>query len=287
MARVNNPNNIDPRGGSLLALRTNEMLNAGAPIRLANEDGRGHVQTVKTVYKPRRLKSAVTSVKDCDTGPYQGYIEESFDPSNFSQISFSVPEDQVRFYERMYSELVALSGARVPNPGVLVGDSRATTQVRILMELAAEMQAQQEAMVQAINTDILTIATAAAGNWQGGAATKTYQVQNADGSIYAKGLQDFRQDLQKINFGGTPHVIAGFGALDRIKDKDSRYFGLAANGINFDAVSRMTDAEFGLFIDQNVNEVLGDENDAIIIYPGSLILTPVPQYVGNFGKIGL
>lgn len=286
LAQVNNPESLEPLGGSLLAMNTPEMIQAGNVIRMVNEDGRGHIREVRTTYKPRRTKNDVTSDKDCEVGPYQGYIEDVFVPSNFSQISFSVPEDQVRYYCEAYSALQRIAGAEVPNPAVLIGNSQATSALAVMYELAAEIRAQMNAMVQAVNTEILTIADGYAGTWQGGSSTKTFQVQNADGSVYANGLQQFRQELKKTRFAGIPHVIAGYGALDRIKDRDNRYFGLAANGIQFETVMQEAGREFRLFIDENVNEVLSGEEKSLIVFPGSLILTPVPQYVGNFGQIG-
>jgi hypothetical protein len=253
---------------------------------MVNEAGRGHIKEVRTVYKPRRTKDAVTNTKDCEVGPYAGYIEDTFIPSNFSQISFSVPEDQVRYYCEGYSALQRIAGAEVPNPAVLIGNPQAGAALSVMYELAEEIKAQMNAMVQAVNTEILTIADGYAGKWVGGNISNTYTVQNADGSVYAAGLQLLRQNLKQTKFSGIPHIISGYGALDRIKDHDTRYFGQAANGINFETAMAEANREFRLFIDENVAEALGDEDDAIIFMPGSLILTPVPQYVGNFGQIG-
>lgn len=286
MVGVNNPGNLVPRGGSLLALNTPETIAAGNMIRMVNEDGRGHLKEIRTVFKPRRTKNSVTNSKDCEVGPYQGYIEDTFIPSNFSQISFSVPEDQVRYYCQAYSELVTIAGAEVPNPAVLIGNTNARGPLAVMQELADEIMAQMNAMVQAVNSEILTIASGYAGTWQGGDTTKSFRVQNADGSVYAAGLQELRQELKKIGFNGYPQIISGYGSLDRIKDHDTRYFGLAANGIQFETVMQEAGREFRLFIDENVAEILGSDNDSIIFFPGSLILTPVPQYVGNFGQIG-
>lgn len=283
---VNNPGNLIPRGGSLLAVNTPETIAAGNMIRMVNENGRGHLKEVRTVFKPRRTKNQVTSNKDCEPGPYQGYIEDTFIPSNFSQISFSVPEDQVRYYCTAYSDLKTISGAEVPNPAVLLGNANASGPLRVMFELAEEIQAQMNAMVQSINSEILTIAEGYAGNWVGGASSKSFKVQNADGSVYAAGLQNLRQELKKIGFNGFPQIVGGYGALDRIKDHDLNYFGLAANGLQFENVMQEAGKEFRLFIDENVGEVLGDVDDSIIFFPGSLIFTPVPQYVGTFGKIG-
>ena len=285
MARINNPNNLMPQGGSLLALNSPENISAGEMVRLVNDNGSGHIREVRTVYKPRRTKNEVTNTKDCEVGPYQGYIEDTFEPGNFSQISFSVPEDQVRRYCDAYSALQRISGADVPNPAVLIGNSNAAGGLAIMAELAAELMAQMNAMVQSINSEILAIAETYVGKWQGGSASLTFPIQNSDGSVNAVGLQQFRQQLKKTKFTGVPQVITGFGALDRIAFNDSRYFCCAANGINFEVA--VNQDQFRLYLDENVDEVLGSDDDAIIFMPGSLILTPVPQYVGNFGRIGV
>jgi hypothetical protein len=285
MARINNPNNLMPQGGSLLALNSPENIAAGEMVRLVNDNGTGHIREVRTVYKPRRTKDQVTNTKDCEVGPYLGYIEDTFEPSNFSQISFSVPEDSVRRYCDSYCRLQKISGAEVPNPAVLIGNPAASNDLRVMEELANELMSQMNAMVQAINSEILTIADTYAGDWQGGSSTLAFPIQNADGSVNALGLQQFRQQLKKTKFTGIPQVITGFGALDRIAFNDNRYFCCAANGINFEVA--VNQDQFRLYLDENVDEVLGSDDKALIFLPGSLIFTPVPQYVGNFGRIGV
>jgi hypothetical protein len=284
---INNPANVQIMGGTLAALTDPSNLRAGQIIRQANDNGTGHSKEVRVVYKQRQLASDAVDTKSCEAGPQMNYIEETLQINNFKQVSFTLSEAQLRTFCDSYSQLVALTGSS--SPGQIAeranGIGAAQGALSVVREMFVDIQLSANALVQAINIDLLGQIQTAAGNWYGGATNPSYTVEGADGSIYAAGLFNMKQNYMNTGFNGAPIIIGGAGALQRVWMNDSRYFGQGANGINFSTVRDNTGlAEF--YFDSNANTILGDEDAAIVFAPGSIVYTPFLEYVGNFGNIG-
>ena len=284
---INNPANVQIMGGTLAALTDPSNLRAGQIIRQANDNGSGHTKEVRVVYKQRQLASDAVDTKSCEAGPQMNYIEETLQINNFKQVSFTLSEAQLRTFCDSYSQLVTLTGSS--SPGQIAeranGIGAAQGPLSVVREMFVDVQLSANALVQAINIDLLGQIQSAAGNWYGGATNPSYTVEGADGSIYAAGLFNMKQNYMNTGFNGSPIIIGGAGALQRVWMNDSRYFGQGANGINFSTVRDNTGlAEF--YFDSNANTILGDEDSAIVFAPGSIVYTPFLEYVGNFGNIG-
>jgi hypothetical protein len=284
---INNPANVQIMGGTLAALTDPSNMRAGQIIRQANDNGTGHNREVRVVYKQRQLASDVVDTKSCDAGPQMNYIEETLQINNFKQVSFTLSEAQLRSFCSSYSELVQLTGSTIP--GQIAeranGIGAAQGALSVVREMFVDIQLSANALVQAINADLLGIIQSSAGNWYGGATNPSYTVEGVDGSIYAAGLFAMKQNYMNTGFSGAPIIIGGAGALQRVWMNDSRYFGQGANGINFSTVRDNTGlAEF--YFDSNANTILGSEDSAIVFAPGSIVYTPFLEYVGNFGQIG-
>ena len=284
---INNPANVQIMGGTLAALTDPSNLRAGQIIRQANDNGSGHTKEVRVVYKQRQLASDAVDTKSCEAGPQMNYIEETLQINNFKQVSFTLSEAQLRTFCDSYSQLVQLTGSS--SPGQIAeranGIGAAQGPLSVVREMFVDVQLSANALVQAINIDLLGQIQSAAGNWYGGATNPSYTVEGADGSIYAAGLFNMKQNYMNTGFNGSPIIIGGAGALQRVWMNDSRYFGQGANGINFSTVRDNTGlAEF--YFDSNANTILGDEDSAIVFAPGSIVYTPFLEYVGNFGNIG-
>jgi hypothetical protein len=284
---INNPANVQIMGGTLAALTDPSNLRAGQIIRQANDNGTGHSKEVRVVYKQRQLASDAVDTKSCEAGPQMNYIEETLQINNFKQVSFTLSEAQLRTFCDSYSQLVQLTGSS--SPGQIAeranGIGAAQGALSVVREMFVDIQLSANALVQAINIDLLGQIQTAAGNWYGGTANPSYTVEGADGSIYAAGLFNMKQNYMNTGFNGAPIIIGGAGALQRVWMNDSRYFGQGANGINFSTVRDNTGlAEF--YFDSNANTILGDEDAAIVFAPGSIVYTPFLEYVGNFGNIG-
>ena len=284
---INNPANVQIMGGTLAALNDPSNLRTGQIIRQANDNGTGTSKEVRVVFKQRQLASSASDTKSCDAGPQLNYIEETFQVNNYRGVSFTLSEAQLRTYCAAYSELVQLTGSTDPNQIVERANAigAAGSALSIVREMFVDFQLSANALVQAMNQDLLASITGAAGTWYGGATNPTYTVENTDGSVQAGGLFQMKQSYMNTGFSGSPIIIGGAGALQRVWMNDSRYFGQGANGINFATVRDNPGlAEF--YFDTNAAAALTDENSAIVFAPGSLVYTPFLQYVGNYGQIG-
>jgi len=286
---INNALNVNIHGGALAALTDPSNMIPGQVIRLANDNGTGQSKQVRVAYKQRMLPSQASDTKDCEVGGNElTYLEDTFEVSKYKGMNFSMSEAQIRIYCESYLELVRLTNSN--EPGTIVqranGLGAAQTELSVIREMFSDFQAASNALIQAINLELLDIIDTGKGTWVGGAATQTFDVEGTNGEINAIGLFTMKQEYMKTGFKGAPIIIGGAGALQRIWMNDSRYFGQAANGINFAAVRDNTGiAQY--YYDENIVTQLGSENGALIFAPGSAIYTPYLQYVGNYGKIGV
>lgn len=211
-----------------------------------------------------------------------------FEVTKYKAMKFSMEEATVRQYCDAYTELVRITGT--DNTQMLVARANeigmAQGALSVAREIFNDFQLASNALIQAVNDDLLSSISGGRGTIVGGTTTAVnYQVQNSDGSVNANGLFDMKQDYIKTGLNGSPLIVGGAGPLHSIWMNDSRYFGQAANGINFATVRDNTGiAQF--YYDQNAAGVLGAESNALVIAPGSAIYTPFLQYVGNFGRIG-
>jgi hypothetical protein len=285
---INNPANVQIHGGMLAALNSSSNLSAGQVIRQANDNGTGQSKEIRVVYKERKLASSATDTKDCTADGQMNYIEETVPINNYRGVSFTLSEAQLRTFCDSYAELVQLTGSTAPNQIVerANGIGAAQGALSVVREIFVDFQLSANALVQAMNDDLITAALGGVGDWYGGTANPTYTVENtADGSVKAKGLFEMKQSYMNTGFNGAPIIVGAAGALQRVWMNDSRYFGQGANGINFATVRDNTGiADF--YFDTNIAGNMTNEDSAIVFAPGSLVYLPYLQYVGNYGRIG-
>ena len=291
---INNSANVKIHGGTLAALTDPSNLNTGNIIRQANDNGTGHSKEVRVVYKQRLTADDTSTSKTCDFDENAiPYNEIDVPITQYRSVNFSMTEEQLRVYCDSYSQLVTLTGSS--DPGTIVsranGIGRASGPLSVVRELYNDFQLASNALIQAMNQDLLTSISSAFGAWygQGGVIqSETYVVEDATtGSLVPKGLFTMKQAYMNSGFNGAPIIVGGPGSLQRVWMNDSRYFGQAANGLDYSTVRSNTGiAEF--YFDPNIvtGGALTDENSAVVFAPGSLLYLPYLQYVGNFGDIG-
>jgi hypothetical protein len=284
---INNSANVRIHGGTLAALHDPSNLRHGQIIQRANNDGTGHSKEVRVVWKKRLLQSDVETTKSCVSGSELPYLEEVLTVDNYAGISFQMTEATVRQFCAAYTEMERL--ANTNDPGTIIqrvsGLGAAQGAISVAREIFMDFQLAANALVQKMNDTLLNAIEGGAGTWVGGAATQPFAVQNSsDGSVKASGLFNFKQQYDITGFMGAPIIIGGAGPLHQIWMNDSRYFGQAANGINFGTLRDGTGiAQF--YYDENTVSALGAQNAAVVFAPGSAVYTPFLQYEGNFGRI--
>ena len=290
---INNSANVNIHGGTLAALNDPSNLSTGTIIRQANNDGTGHSKDVRIVYKQRLTADDTVTTKSCDFDGPLPYLEIPFQVTQYRGVSFSMTEEQLRVYCAAYSDLVQLTGSTDPNQIVqrANGIGRAGGALSVVREMYNDFQLAANALIQSMNQDLVTSIAGSFGAWygqSGAIASETYAVEDsANGSLIPKGLFTMKQAYMNSGFNGAPIVVGGAGALQRVWMNDSRYFGQAANGLDYSTVRNNTGiAQF--YFDPNITGApLTSVDSAIVFAPGSLVYTPFLQYVGNFGQIGI
>lgn len=286
---INNALNVNIHGGALQALTDPTNMIPGQVIRLANDNGTGQSKQVRVAYKQRMLPSQASDTKECEQSTNELLYEEDVFPiTKYKGINFMMSEAQIRAYCDSYLELVRLTGSN--EPGTIIARASemgmAQGELSVVRELFTDFQAGANALIQAINLELLDILDTGKGNWVGGATNIDFDIEGTNGEINALGLFKMKQEYMKTGFRGAPIIIGGAGALQRVWMNDSRYFGQGANGINFSQVRDNTGiAQY--YYDENIATQLGNEDRALIFAPGSAIYTPYLQYVGQYGKIGV
>jgi len=291
---INNSANVKIHGGMLAALNDPSNLSTGTIIRQANNDGTGHSKDVRIVYKQRLTADDTVTTKSCNYDGALPYLEIPFSVTQYRGVSFSMTEEQLRVYCSAYSDLVTLTGST--DPGTIVsranGIGRAGASLSVVRELYNDFQLAANALIQSMNLDLINSVSGSFGAWygQGGTiASETFAVEDsATGSLVPKGLFTMKQAYMNSGFNGAPIIVGGAGALQRVWMNDSRYFGQAANGLDYSTVRSNTGiAEF--YFDPNITSTgpLTSADSAVVFAPGSLVYTPFLQYVGNFGDIGV
>lgn len=284
---INNSANVRIHGGTLAALHDPSNLRHGQIIQRANDDGTGHSKEVRVVWKQRLLADDVQTTKSCVSGSELPYIEDVLTVDNYAGISFQMTEATVRQFCSAYTEMERLAGTN--DPGMIVqrvsGMGAAQGAISVAREIFMDFQLAANALVQKMNSVLLGAIDTGAGSWVGGSTTQAFQVQEAtDGSVNAGGIFQFKQQYDITGFMGAPIIVGGAGPLHQVWMNDSRYFGQAANGINFGTLRDGTGiAQF--YYDENGTSILGAADEAIIFAPGSAVYTPFLQYEGNFGRI--
>jgi hypothetical protein len=292
---INNASNVKIHGGTLAALNDPSNLATGTIIRRANDDGTGHAKDVRVVYKQRLTAEDTETTKECNLNQAPMPYEEVTVPiTQYRSVSFSMTEEQLRVYCDSYSQLVTLTGST--DPGTIVsranGIGRAGGALSVVRELYNDFQLASNALIQAMNQDLLTSIAGAFGAWYGTGgviASQSFDVEDGtSGSLVPKGLFTMKQAYMNSGFNGAPIIVGGPGALQRVWMNDSRYFGQAANGLDYSTVRSNTGiAEF--YFDPNIvsgGPLNGTSDTAVVFAPGSLVYLPYLQYVGNFGDIG-
>lgn len=283
--------------GMIGALLTPENLQHAQQTRLANDNGTGHIREVRVAAKQRlTLADNVDLEMDgCEFGSEMPYIEETVTINNQVAQSFTISEAQLRLYPDLVTRLQTITGANVPRRMVEIGRTSAEGRqiISTIREITLNLSLSMDSLVQKLNVKLVDDFNTKVGKWRGGAASKTYAVQypgayaSGGGSVNAGELFRFKQDMRSQMLMGNAHTVSGFGALDRVVAQNAEYFGQGANGVDYGSLVTNANLVSRYFVDQNIVDILGEEDDALIFMPGSANFLPWLQYVGSFGPIGV
>ena len=282
--------------GLLGAVLTPENLSYATQTRLANDNGTGHTREVRVATKQRLTADDNPDLEmdGCEFGDEMPYLEETVTITQQSAAGFTISEAQIRLFPDLVSRLQAITGTNIPAQMVMIGRNLPEGRqiIQAIREVTFNFSLSYNSLVQKINKVLLNDFVSKVGLWRGGASTKSYEVQTANayasggGAINPGALFRFKQDLRSQMLQGNAHTISGWGALDRVVAQNSEYFGQGANGVDYGSLVTNTNLISRYFVDENIADVLGSEDNALIFMPGSANFLPYLKYVGTFGKIG-
>jgi hypothetical protein len=293
---ITNSLSAQTNSGLLGALLTPENLSYASQTRLANDNGTGHTREVRIATKQRLTADDNPDLEmdGCEFGDEMPYLEETVTITQQSAAGFTISEAQIRLYPDLVSRLQAITGTNIPAQMVMIGRMMPEGRqiIQAIREVTFNFALSYNSLVQKMNKILLNDFVSKVGNWRGGASTKSYEVQTANayasggGSVNPAGLFKFKQDLRSQMLQGNAHTISGWGALDRVVAQNSEYFGQGANGVDYGSLVTNANLISRYFVDENIDQVLGSEDNALIFMPGSANFLPYLKYVGTFGKIG-
>ena len=282
--------------GLLGAVLTPENLSYATQTRLANDNGTGHTREVRVATKQRLTADDNPDLEmdGCEFGDEMPYLEETVTITQQSAAGFTISEAQIRLFPDLVSRLQAITGTNIPAQMVMIGRNMPEGRqiIQAIREVTFNFSLSYNSLVQKINKVLLNDFVSKVGLWRGGASTKSYEVQTANayasggGSVNPGALFRFKQDLRSQMLQGNAHTISGWGALDRVVAQNAEFFGQGANGVDYGSLVTNANLISRYFVDENIADVLGSEDNALIFMPGSANFLPYLKYVGTFGKIG-
>ena len=282
--------------GLLGAVLTPENLSYATQTRLANDNGTGHTREVRVATKQRLTADDNPDLEmdGCEFGDEMPYLEETVTITQQSAAGFTISEAQIRLFPDLVSRLQAITGTNIPAQMVMIGRNMPEGRqiIQAIREVTFNFSLSYNSLVQKINKVLLNDFVSKVGLWRGGASTKSYEVQTANayasggGSVNPGALFRFKQDLRSQMLQGNAHTISGWGALDRVVAQNAEFFGQGANGVDYGSLVTNSNLISRYFVDENIADVLGSEDNALIFMPGSANFLPYLKYVGTFGKIG-
>ena len=234
--------------------------------QLSNEGG--HVKPVRIAHKQRAITSDITDSKTCSEATEKPYFESVFNVGQHSQHVIKLSEATVRTLCDAHSNWIKLKGAN---------------DMQVMREMAYEIVMDLDALRQDINQKFLTSIALNFGTWVGGATSKTFNVlKDADHALVLTGVNQFKQELKKVNAGANPIVFGG-GNLD-LAIMAAQY-GCCNNAGQDFGVMKNQGAGFNFYADYaNMSSYLGNANAFGAYLPKTVQFVTYNKYVGDFSK---
>lgn len=226
-------------------------------IQLPTQGGHRTSATVK--YRPRPLPSLVQSTDDCDIDAIPAYLEWNIPALTHKQISFFLPDEQVRQY--------CIDASRMREFG----------RTRVMDEVYGLFLTYANTLMKAVNQDLVAKQATEFGvnvstNDDGGSIIN---ISNSPGTSFnlSNGIIQIMRDMQENEICGEPCIVGGglFAAYDKAQAL------LCCNQAGLD-MSRAGLPRF--FFDKDTQSIWG-ANSIGVFAPGSIKFISWDKYVGE------
>lgn len=237
---------------------TQSLVTAHTPGLIKNDSFDGHFKTVK-VKKKQRYTTANTSDKaSCEETNVQGYTEDTVSVGSYRQIAVHIEDEIIAAYDAAASAPVGLIGTQVP------------------AEFMDELMNASNALLSAINADLVTLAAGAVGvNRRTGDALPSlinigYDVTK---SPLNDGLTQILSDFRLNNMKGRP-IVVGSGLFNSFMLQQAAKQA-ALNGLD----TRIQAAGVDFYYDNDVAGTVGT-NDILVYEKDAVQLVQYLKYQG-------
>jgi hypothetical protein len=237
---------------------TQSLVTAHTPGLIKNDSFDGHFKTVKVKKKQRYTTADTESTASCEITNVQGYTEDTVSVASYRQIAVHIEDEIIAAYDAAASAPVGLIGTQVP------------------AEFMDELMNASNALLGAINADLVTLANSAVGvnRRTGDALASLINIgYDATKSPLNDGLTQILSDFRLNNMKGRP-IVVGSGLFNSFMlQQAAKQAGL--NGLD----TRIQAAGVDFFYDNDVAAISGD-NDIVVYEKDAVQLVQYLKYQG-------
>ena len=230
------------------------------PEILRLDTPKGHKKTAQVRYKQRWTKDFTDTSKSCDVTNVGTRKEASVELSSTRQFALHIPDETIAKYEEDASRTVMLG-----NPGT-----------GIMNELLEEIVLAASALLDGVNSDLLTTAVTKIGKNRvtGSTASKTVNFPLDTTNLpLASGLTEILSDYKRNNGSGRPQIV-GNGLFNSFAEQQSSK---SADQSGFD--TRVMFNGVTWYYDNETISALG-ANQIIVYEPNAIQIVEYLEYTG-------
>lgn len=237
---------------------TQSLVTAHSRGVIKNDTGFGQYRTVKVKKKQRYTTADTETEASCEVTNVQGYTETDVSVANYRQLAVHIEDEVIAGYEAYANSPTGLIGASV-SP-----------------EFIDEMMLAANALLGAVNSDLVTLAAAAVGrNRRTGLTTAATINIGKDTNVASltDGVTQIKSDFRFNNMNGMPIVVGGGLMSNYMLQQASK--SPAQNGID----TRIQAAMLDFYYDNDVANIL-DENNVLVYEKDAVQLVEYLKYRG-------
>jgi hypothetical protein len=236
------------------------LLMAHSPGVVKNDSYDGHFKTVKVKHLQRFTKAQTATTASCDVTNTQPYLENTVSVASYRQIAVHIEDELIAAYDSYMSQ-----GA---------GSGTTNTMTRALYDAILSAA---NAILDGVNSDVITLATAALGYHRatGNASAVTVNFPLSTASNPLNGAANkLKSDFLYNNMKGAPIVIGGGLFGDWMLQQPAK--GLDSSGL----MTNVQAAGFNFFFDYQLGTSLSQANDILIYEKDAIQLVEYMKYQG-------
>jgi len=239
----------------------NLLMSQATPTTIDLGTPAGHKKTLRVKAKQRATKGMTDTSKSCDNVLVPAWQESTVELAITRQIAIHIEDEEIAQYEEDASKTVMLGQ---PATG-------------IMNEFLENILTHTSAIMEAVNDDLLTLASAAVGtNRVTGSSTSQALNINKDNTINPldNGLTKLLSDYKKNGGKGRPQIIGAGLFLEFMIQKANNAVGISQSGLD---VMRL--ANFDFYFDMEMETAFGT-NQIMVYEPNAVAMVEYLEYTG-------